>query len=170
MPKANTAPAKAPKRPKSGRPTLYRKEYDEQARKLCLLGATSLRLADFFEVTEQTLLNWLKRHPSLRAAVKAGRVVADANVANGLYHRAIGYEHDDVDIRVIANEVVMTKVRKYYPPDTQAAVTWLERRDPERWRKRDADEGDENAPPPVQVVIEVKSARLRPDDPDADAQ
>jgi DNA-binding XRE family transcriptional regulator len=34
---------------------LRREEYDEQARKLCLLGATDAELADFFGVSEQTL-------------------------------------------------------------------------------------------------------------------
>lgn len=32
-----------------GRPTKYRPEFAEQARKLCLLGATDKELADFFE-------------------------------------------------------------------------------------------------------------------------
>jgi hypothetical protein len=32
-----------------GRPSLYRDEFAEQARKLCLLGATDRDLAEFFE-------------------------------------------------------------------------------------------------------------------------
>jgi hypothetical protein len=31
-----------------GRPTKYKEEYNEQAYKLCLLGATDKELADFF--------------------------------------------------------------------------------------------------------------------------
>lgn len=41
-----------------GRPTKYKEEYTAQARKLCLLGHTDKDLADFFEVTFQTINNW----------------------------------------------------------------------------------------------------------------
>ena len=34
---------------KLGAPTLYKQEYDKQAYKLCLLGATDKDLGDFFE-------------------------------------------------------------------------------------------------------------------------
>lgn len=44
----------------AGRPTDYREEYNEQAYKLCLLGATDAELGDFFNVTEQTINNFQK--------------------------------------------------------------------------------------------------------------
>jgi hypothetical protein len=39
---------------RAGRPTLYKPEYAEQARKLCQLGATNPNLADFFNVSRRT--------------------------------------------------------------------------------------------------------------------
>jgi len=47
---------------KNGRPTRYKKEYNEQARKLCLLGSTDKSLADFFDVSEATINNWKIQH------------------------------------------------------------------------------------------------------------
>lgn len=43
--------SKGRKATKKGRPSGYKPEYAEQARKLCLLGATDQEIADFFEVT-----------------------------------------------------------------------------------------------------------------------
>ena len=41
-----------------GRPSKYKSEYAEQARKLCLLGATDTDMADFFDVDEATINRW----------------------------------------------------------------------------------------------------------------
>ncbi len=51
-----------------------------------------------------------------------------------MFARATGYEHDEVDIRVIDRKVVQTKIRKFYPPDTAAAIFWLKNRRKEEWR------------------------------------
>lgn len=48
---------------KIGRPSAYKPEYAEQARKLCLLGHTDAELASFFEVSEQTINAWKHAHP-----------------------------------------------------------------------------------------------------------
>ena len=69
---------------KTGRPTAYREEYAEQARKLCLLGATNAELADFFDVTTQTINNWATRHKPFFDARKEGKDAADARVEQSL--------------------------------------------------------------------------------------
>ena len=119
-----------------GRPTDYRDDYCKKATKLCLLGATDQDLADFFEVTVTTIQNWKISHPEFFDAIKAGKEIADTNVAKRLYARACGYEHDDVDIRVCDKDVVQTPIRKYYPPDTAAAIFWLKNRRPDKWRDK----------------------------------
>src|ERR1051325_6581857 len=82
----------------AGRPTEYKPEYCVQVEKLCKLGATDKELADFFDVTEQTINNWKSEHDEFFESIKRGKVLADAEVANKLYHRAIGYSHDAVKI------------------------------------------------------------------------
>ena len=119
-----------------GRPSKYQDEYAEQARKLCLLGATDAELADFFEVEESTLNNWKNAHPEFLESIKKGKLQADADVADRLYQRAMGYEHPEVDIRVISGEIVQTPIRKVYAPDPTAAIFWLKNRQRTKWRDK----------------------------------
>ena len=120
----------------AGRPTLYKEEYAEQARKLCLLGSTDMELADFFSVSVDTINEWKKVHEEFSASIKSGKHQADANVADRLYQRALGYEHPEVDIRVIDHQVVQTPITKIYAPDPAAAIFWLKNRQRGKWRDR----------------------------------
>lgn len=119
-----------------GRPTKYKEEYNSQVEKLCKLGATDKEIADFFDVVEDTITEWKNVYPEFSVSVKKGKIEADANVAHSLYHRAIGYEHDDIDIRVVDKEIVETPLIKYYPPDPTAAIFWLKNRRPKEWRDK----------------------------------
>lgn len=134
------APVQPPK--KTGRPSAFREEYCEQAYKLCLLGATDAKMADFFNVSEQTINMWKLAHPQFKAALKAGKDSADAEVAQALFHRAKGYSHPEDDIRTVAtgpgggSEIVITPTIKHYPPDTQAASLWLRNRQGHIWKDK----------------------------------
>lgn len=119
-----------------GRPTLYKEEYAEQARKLCLLGTTDVELADFFEVAESTIHLWKIEHPDFSESIKKGKAQADANVADRLYQRAMGFEHPEVDIRVVNQEIVKTPITKIYAPDPTAAIFWLKNRQRAKWRDK----------------------------------
>jgi hypothetical protein len=142
---------------KLGRPSKYKEEYAEQARKLCLLGATLPELAAFFEVNTDTISEWKSVHVAFSDAIKEGKEQADANVAARLYNRALGYEHEDVDIRVLNGEIVQTKVQKYYPPDTAAAIFWLKNRQRAKWRDRIDQElsGPDGAPIQTESKLNV---------------
>ncbi|OMG61475.1 terminase [Stutzerimonas balearica] len=118
------------------RPSKYKADFAEQARKLCKLGATDQELADFFEVAISTLNLWKIQHPEFSESLKLGKEVADERVANALYQRAMGYSHPDVDIRVVDGAIVETPLIKHYAPDTTAAIFWLKNRRPDEWRDR----------------------------------
>jgi hypothetical protein len=111
-----------------GRPTEYREEYNEQVYKLCLLGATDEQIADFFGVSVQTIHNWCAAHPTFLESRKDGKERADANVAEALYHRALGYSHPEEKIMSYEGEVIRADTTKHYPPDTAAAFIWLKNR------------------------------------------
>ena len=119
-----------------GRPTVYRPEYAEQSFKYCLLGATDAQLADFFEVCEKTINTWKHKHPDFLQSTKRGKVLADANVAESLCRRAMGYEHPENKIFHYQGKPVVVPTIKHYPPDTQAASLWLRNRQPELWRDK----------------------------------
>ncbi|MCA0300892.1 MAG: helix-turn-helix domain-containing protein [Proteobacteria bacterium] len=111
----------------------YREDHAEQARKLCLLlGATDEELARFFEVPVAVLRGWLADIPAFAAAVRAGRDLADGEVADRLYRRALGFSHDAV--RIFADREV--PYVEHYPPDTAACIFWLKSRRPAKWRDR----------------------------------
>lgn len=140
------------------RPTKYKAEYAEQARKLCLLGATDADLAGFFEVTESTINKWKKDHKAFSESLKKGKVLADAEVATRLYERACGYSHAEEKVFQNAGEIITHQTTRHYPPDTTAAAIWLNNRKPDRWRNKPEPDGGDDAPQPVQVVFKVQDA------------
>lgn len=144
------APAK--KRGAGGRPSSFRPEFAEQALKLCRLGATDAELADFFGVSEQTVNAWKKAHPEFLESLKTGKVAADAEVADRLYQRAIGYEVDTVKVFQFQGEPVIVPIREKYAPDTTAAIFWLKNRDKARWRDRIDHANDPDNPMPGLTV------------------
>ena len=138
------APPKPPARGR-GRPSKYRDEFPEQARKLCLLGATDTDWARFFEVAESTLSEWKVLHQDFREALKAGKELADAVIAESLYHRAKGYSHPAVKILTVGGAVEKVDYIEHYPPDPTSMIFWLKNRRPDLWRdKREGENDDGN--------------------------
>src|SRR5690606_25933325 len=74
--------------------------------------------------------------PEFSESLKKGKDEADALVASSLFRRALGYNHPDTDIKMFRGKIITTKVTKYYPPDTTAAIFWLKNRQPEKWRDK----------------------------------
>ena len=118
------------------RPTDYRQEYAEQARKLCLLGFTDKQLADFFGVNESTITRWKQKYPEFCTSIKNGKVVADAQVAESLFKRATGIEVTEVEVRDDGKKKVKRVTKKHIPPDPTAQIFWLKNRQPELWREK----------------------------------
>ena len=120
------------------RPTKYNKEYNEKATKLARLGATDKEIADFFNVTEQTLNNWKIKEPQFFESIKKGKIESDINVANSLYKRAIGYTTTEKKTEELPDgNTKLTFVEKEVIPDVAAINIWLKNR---RGRIKD-DEG-----------------------------
>ena len=149
-----------------GRPSSYCPEFAEQARKFCLLGATDKRLAELFEVSEATIDNWKRDYPEFLGSLKAGKEIADANVASSLYQRALGYSHAEDDIRALNGAIVITKTIKHYPPDTAAATLWLKNRQPQTWRDKVENEitGPNGGAIQMANTVSFVTAPLRPED------
>jgi len=122
---------------KGGASTKYKPEYDEQARKLCLLGYIDTELADFFNVALSTINKWKLDFPSFSESLKKGKVVADAEVSETLFNKAKGYNYDEV--RVEESEDAGTKTvttTKHLAGDTTAQIFWLKNRQPKLWRDK----------------------------------
>ena len=139
-----------------GRPTKYRPEFAEQARKLCRLGATDLDVANFFEVAVSTIYAWKITQPEFSDAIKRGKEVADDLVSERLFARATGYSHDAVKIFLPrgTREPVYARYVEHHAPDTTAAIFWLKNRRPDQWRDRQELTGKDGSPliPVLEVV------------------
>ncbi len=150
--------AKMAQKDKGGRPTAYLEVYNEQARKLCLMGYTDVELAEFFGVCERTLNNWKKEHPAFLQSLKDGKENADAEVTVGLYERAKGYQHVETKVFNNNGEIVTYDVVKKYPPDPLAIKYWLNNRQPKRWREKVEQEVGSESNQVNKIQIEVVNA------------
>ncbi|SCW56840.1 hypothetical protein SAMN02927924_01422 [Sphingobium faniae] len=119
-----------------GRPSSFKPEFVEQARKLAQLGATDREAAEFFEVAESTLYLWKHVHPNFSEALKVGKEAADNRVEQSLYRKATGYSFDSEKVFQNAGEIIRAPVVEHIPPSDTAAIFWLKNRRPDAWRDK----------------------------------
>jgi hypothetical protein len=142
----------------SGRPSKYNVKYNEQARKLCLMGYTDKQLGKFFEVAESTINKWKIDHKGFSESLKAGKEIADAEVTASLFERAKGYSHIETKVFNNQGEILTYDVNKIYPPDPISIKYWLNNRQPERWREKVEEAGADADGQIQKIQIEVVGA------------
>lgn len=128
---------------KAGR-TLWKPDYIAIAHNTCaIMGATDKELAGVLGVSVRTIDNWKHQHPEFRTALSTGKLIADTQVAAALYKTAVGYQHDDIDIRAITlpgmnagSEVTITPIVKVVQPNPQSIQWWLKNRRPADWKDK----------------------------------
>ena len=99
-------------------------------------------LAVFFGVSPDTISEWAKTHAAFSEARARAREWADAEVAESLYKRALGYSHPDSHVSNYQGDITVTPLVRHYPPDTQAASWWLKNRRGDKWQdKQNIDHG-----------------------------
>jgi hypothetical protein len=139
------------------RPTKYKVEYNKIAEVACMsFGADDKQLAKLLGIALRTLQLWKEAHPEFMHSIKKGKEVFDTNsVEVSLLQRALGYEHEE--IKFFSDKGIVTDQRtiiKHYPPDTVAAIYWLNNRRSDRWKNRKAVEitGANGEPVNINVV------------------
>jgi hypothetical protein len=131
---------------KRGRPSGYKPEFAEQARRLCSIKAfTDMELAQFFGCAVASIYNWKKEHPEFVDAIKSGKNDPDARVEAGLFERAIGYKCPETKVFLHEGKPVMVDMEKHYAPDPVAAIFWLVNRRPDRWKRNVDDSAGDDA-------------------------
>jgi hypothetical protein len=141
------------------RPIRFNPDHSDLARKFCMLGATNEDLARLLEVPRETVDAWLADVPEFAAAVKAGREIADATVAERLYARAIGYSHPAVKVFQSGGEPLKVDYTEHYPPDVQACLFWLRNRRRQDWR--DKIEHEQTGASELMAELDAAGERLR---------
>jgi len=142
----------------NGRPTKYKREYDEQVYKLCLLNATDIEIAKFFDVAESTIYEWRLKHRKFSESMHEGKIKADTKVAHSLFQRAMGakcvqqkaikikepiFNKDNKKIGE-KESVVVVDVLFEEPPDTAAIKFWLGNRHPDKWKEKQTPDSSTN--------------------------
>lgn len=147
---------------KTGRPSKYETINQEQLKKIVLKGFTDEEIADFFNITVQTLNNYKREYPEFFSSLKDWKIEADLKVEKALYKRALGYKYDEITyeksktgglgIGITDGEVTDIKnvdtyktkiITKEVPSDVTACIFWLKNRQPDQWREKVAPEEDE---------------------------
>ena len=118
----------------AGRKTLFKDEFIDQAKKLCLKGFIDDEIADFFGIAVSTLNLWKQKHPRFMESLKDGKRFCDDKVEESLYKRALGSEYDEVKVEEENGSVTKTTTTtKKSMGDTTAQIFWLKNRQRERW-------------------------------------
>lgn len=108
-------------------------------------GLTDEQIAKNIGITAKTLYEWKNRFSDIREALKKGKEVADFEVENALYKRAIGGRYEETKIEIMPDgSKKATQIVKEVPPDATAAIFWLKNRKPKQWRN-DAVETEKEA-------------------------
>ncbi|MBY0317936.1 MAG: hypothetical protein K2X72_04380 [Reyranella sp.] len=143
---------------KRGPASLFKPDHCKLARKFCILGATNENLAELFEVSVATISNWLRDFPEFKEAVTQGRSVADADVAEKLYTRAVGYDREASRYFQTPEGPQEVKFTQHYAPDTAACMFWLRNRRRDLWR--DKIEVEHHASDELLSLLEAAGERL----------
>jgi hypothetical protein len=102
-----------------------------------LSGLTNEQIANNMGVSVKTLYEWANKYSDFCDALKRAKSIADEEVENALYKRALGYT-------VTLNKQKVTKDGRavdcieemHIPADTTAQIFWLKNRQPEKWRDK----------------------------------
>ena len=113
-----------------GRPTLYKKEFDNQVFEMALLGLTDVQMANVLGITKQTINNWKHEHETFFYSLTRGKEEADGKVAKAMYNRALGVT---IVEEALTRDGEVVKLKKELPSDTAAAKHWLANRQRNLW-------------------------------------
>lgn len=143
-----------------GRPSKFKAEYVDQARKLSERGFTDQEIADFFDVAPSTLYLWKTTHPEFSEAIKTGGDPVDDRVERSLLQRACGYTYDAVKIMQYEGSEVIVPYKEHVAPDVAAAIFWLKNRRKDKWRdKTETGFTDPDGKPMVPVLNVVRGTQ-----------
>lgn len=100
-------------------------------------GLTDDQIAKNMGISRSTLNDWRNKYPDISDALKKSKELADREVENALYKRAIGYEYTETKTVISDKDGVKTEtVVKQVAPDVTAQIFWLKNRKRDQWRDK----------------------------------
>lgn len=110
-------------------------------------GLTEKQIAKNLGISVATLEVYKNERPEFIETLKKGKDVADFEVENALYQKALGYDVEEQKAVKVTNtyydengkkcqkeEVVVVPVMRHIPADTTAQIFWLKNRRRQQWR------------------------------------
>lgn len=118
-----------------GRPTGYRAELADIARKAFANGSTAEEVARTLEIDSATFYRWRSKYEDFAEACVTGKRLADEHVVISFHQRACGYEYTAERIFMTAHtpEPITGRYKRHVLADWRAALHWLRVRRPEEW-------------------------------------
>lgn len=135
------------KKSNAGRPTDYCESLNDQAYKFCLMGADDVQLAELFEVSEWTINNWKKIYPEFSQSIRAGKAIADGEVAAATFLSATGRHfivEEESAVDENGNFRLVASKTKQVAASVPAQRMWLHNRQGKHWRERQVVEVEVN--------------------------
>ncbi len=100
-------------------------------------GLTDDQIAKNMGISRKTLSEWKLKYTPIGDALKKSKELADREVENALYKRAIGYEYTETKTVISDKDGVKTEtVVKQVAPDVTAQIFWLKNRKRDQWRDK----------------------------------
>ena len=112
-------------------------------------GLTDEQIYINLGISKQSFYKYKEKYVDFFDSLKKGKEVADIEVENALFKRAIGYKYKEVikEVKEIDGKktVFIKEVEKEMPGDVGAQIFWLKNRKSSKWRdKQDIDIEDNN--------------------------
>ena len=120
-------------------------------------GLTDEQIFKNLGISRDTFYKYKEKYSEFSDALKKGKEVADIEVENALFKRAIGYKYKEVikEVKDIDGKktTYVKEVIKEMPGDVGAQIFWLKNRKSSKWKdKQDIDIEDNNVSITIQGV------------------
>ena len=120
-------------------------------------GLTDEQIFKNLGISRDTFYKYKEKYTDFSDALKKGKEVADIEVENALFKRAIGYKYKEVikGVKEIDGKktTYIKEVVKEMPGDVGAQIFWLKNRKSSKWKdKQDIDIEDNNVSITIQGV------------------
>ena len=120
-------------------------------------GLTDEQIFKNLGISKDTFYKYKDKYADFSDALKKGKEVADIEVENALFKRAVGYKYKEVikEVKEIDGKksTYVKEVIKEMPGDVAAQIFWLKNRKSSKWKdKQDIDIEDNNVSITIQGV------------------
>lgn len=110
-------------------------------------GLTDEQIFKNLGISRDTFYKYKEKYSDFSDALKKGKEVADIEVENALFKRAIGYTYKEVtkEVKDIDGKksTFIKEVTKVVPGDVAAQIFWLKNRKSNNWKDKRENENDD---------------------------